>query len=126
MSLAAVPYDASHPSVPTRDRTCPTHAGDVTPLRMAPEAEGGGGPAAESAANASPEEPGVSGPGAECEHTRDILAIMMAILASHDGFASAKKTALLCWEEADKMARMMRGSRPDGNEERQVATPGIE
>jgi inner membrane protein involved in colicin E2 resistance len=38
------------------------------------------------------------------EHQRDILAIMLAILASHDGIASAKRTALACWEEANSLA----------------------
>ena len=50
--------------------------------------------------------------GRDWEHTRDMLAMMMAILAAHDGIVSARKTALACWQEANDMARMLSG-RPD-------------
>ncbi len=41
------------------------------------------------------------------QHRRDVLAIMMAILASHDGIASAKATAVACWEEATRLATIL-------------------
>jgi hypothetical protein len=36
-----------------------------------------------------------------------MLAILMAILAAQDGIVSAKKTALICWEEANSLARTL-------------------
>jgi hypothetical protein len=125
MSLASEPFGVPHRTIPTRDQTSPTDAERATPFWVALQAQGLPGPIAESAGSTRPEGPGVSGAGREWEHRRDILAIMTAILTAHDGIASAKKTALLCWEEANNMARMLRESCPGGDEERQSATPGV-
>ncbi len=107
MSQAPEPFGVLHGTIPTRDQSSPTDTGGATPFRVALETQVLASPVEEYAGRSRPIGPGVSGTGTQWEHTRDMLAIMMTILAAHDGIASAKKTALACWEEANSMARTL-------------------
>jgi hypothetical protein len=80
MSQALEPFGDPPRTVPTRDQPSPTDAA------------------------------GASASDREWEHTRDMLAILMTVLAAHDGISSARSTALACWKEANSMARALRES----------------
>ena len=117
MSQAPEPFGSPQRTIATRNQPSPPDTGGATPCRVALETQGLARPVEESAGRSKPMGSGTSGTGTQWEHTRDMLAIMMTILAAQDGIASAKKTALACWEEANSMARTL-------CESSQVATQG--
>ena len=92
-----------------RDQSGTPGGDNVPPFRMGPYAEPLMGRFGAAAGNGRFERGG-SDRSEKWERTRDMMAVMLAILAAHDGLESAKRTVRACWAAADDLAGEMCGS----------------